>query len=353
MDPLSGIKRVVIEEPLAESPLARKLKNRFRDISTVPEIRPAQFSGYDKNTLILTKHQGNFIKPCPGTPEYICCDLQIFHMGLGCNIGCSYCILQGYLDTEALVLFHNIDEGLAELDKLLDESGDKPFRFTSGEFTDSLLLEELTGTGEQLVRLFNKKKNALLELKTKTDNVHSLIGLPHNNRTVVSFSVNAPSVSKKEEARAVSVQKRIAAAKIMVGEGYRVGFHFDPIIRHPGWQDGYATVIHDIFSNVPSSSIAWISLGGFRYLPKHKKVMAARHPNSRIMYDDFVLAADGKMRYVRPLRVELYKHLSGLIKSASEDVLVYLCMESPRVWKEVFGFDPGPQGLTKMLDKQV
>ena len=209
----------------------------------------------------------------------------------------------------------------------------------------------MTGLGARLVHMFAPHPHALLELKTKTDHVRTLCGLDHGQRTVVSFSVNAPAVVRTEESRATPLKRRLAAARMMVAEGYRVGFHFDPMIRHAGWEDGYRRTVDDIFEAVPADRIVWISMGAFRYLPRMKSLVIRRHPASRIMDEEFVLAPDGKMRYLRPVRVEMYRHLLSAVRQAGPDVPVYMCMESRRVWNEVYGFDPGSDGLARILDE--
>ncbi|MBW2086357.1 MAG: DNA photolyase, partial [Deltaproteobacteria bacterium] len=232
--PSSAPRSLVVEEASARTPLAESLMKRLPLVQIVPSIKPAHYANYDGETLILAEHRGAFVKPCPGTRGYICCGLMIIHLGLGCNLNCTYCILQSYLDTQALVVFSNFDQGLRELERVLSSDGPRPRRFCTGEFTDSLLLEDLTGLGARLVTLFAGHKDVLLELKTKTDNVDSLCGLNHGGRSIVSFSVNAPAVAASEESGAVPLKRRITAAKRMVEEGYRVGFHFDPLIRHAG-----------------------------------------------------------------------------------------------------------------------
>jgi len=344
---------LVVEERARRSALAESLRKRLPQTEVVPSVKPADYSKYDAETLILAEHNGTFVKPCPGTRGYICCGLKIIHFGMGCSLDCTYCILQSYLNTQALVLFSNIEEGFRQLEAVLHSPDPESRRFCTGEFTDSLLLEDMTGLGARLVTMFAGYKDALLELKTKTDKVDSLCGLDHGGRSVVSFSVNAPAVAAAEESGAAPLKRRLAAAKRIVREGYRVGFHFDPLIRHTNWKEGYARVVGDIFSAAPAESVVWISLGGFRFLPSLKRIVARRHPNSRIMYDEFVHAPDGKMRYFRPLRVEMYRHLVNEIRAAAPEVCIYLCMENPRVWQEVFGFDPGPDGLIEMLNKRV
>ena len=132
-----------------------------------------------------------------------------------------------------------------------------------------------------------------------------------------------------------------------------MGFHFDPLIRHAGWEDGYRQTVEAMFQAVPADKIAWISMGAFRHTPGLKEIIRRRHPESKITFEEFIPAGDGKMRYVRPLRVEMYRRMLELIRARDPQAAVYMCMESPRVWREVFGYDPGSEGLTRLLDDRV
>ena len=54
-----------------------------------------------------------------------------------------------------------------------------------------------------------------------------------------------------------------------------------------------------------------------------------------------VLGGDGKVRYVKPLRLRLFNHLYAAIrKYGGEAPFVYLCMERWDVWERVIGFAP-------------
>ena len=66
-----------------------------------------------------------------------------------------------------------------------------------------------------------------------------------------------------------------------------------------------------------------------------------------------VLAPDGKLRYFKSLRVEMYARLREWLSQAAPEAFLYLCMESPRVWQEVFGFSPEGERLSFLLDRRV
>ena len=117
-----------------------------------------------------------------------------------------------------------------------------------------------------------KRSNAVLELKTKSVNIANLEGLDHRGRTIVAWSLNSPPIMAREEIRTATLEERLQAAARCAEWGYKLAFHFDPIILHEGWQEGYRQTIHRLFAAVPAESIAWISMGALRYLPALKKI---------------------------------------------------------------------------------
>lgn len=353
-EPSAGGLRLLLEDEFRRTPLAENL-SRTMSPRGLPPLGPADYPAFGRGDLLVTRHRGEFIKPCPGTLNYNCCGLTIFHFGLGCTIGCRYCILEAYLGTEALVLFGNIEEGLAELRAVLSRPpSERPLRFCTGEFTDSLLLDKRSGLAASLVEMFAETESAVLELKTKTDHIDHLLGLKHNGRTIISLSVNAPDICRNEESGAAPLEARLKAARRAAAAGFPVGLHFDPLIFHPGWEEGYARTCRMIGEHLAGAEVAWVSLGCFRYLPSLKEVMLARHPDTSIYDGEFILGGDGKMRYPRPLRTRMYRAVVRALREALPPrAFIYMCMESPRVWRDVFGRDPGTEGLTAGLDRRA
>ena len=346
--------RLFIEEEFLSGSLAANL-SRELEARPIGPTGPADYGRYGRRDLLLTRHKGGFLKPCPGTLNYNCCGLQIFHFGLGCSIGCRYCILEAYLGHSSLVLFGNVEEGLDELDRLLARpASERPLRFCTGEFTDSLLLDRRSGLAARLMELFARHSQAVLELKTKTDHVDHLLALPHNGRTVISFSVNAPQICRAEEGGAAPLEARLKAARRAAEAGFPIGLHFDPLIHFPGWADGYRQTAELIAHYLGKATVAWVSLGCFRYLPALKELMLARHPETSIYDAEFISGGDGKMRYPRPLRTHIYRTVAAALKEAlPPETVLYMCMESPRLWRDVFGRDPGTEGLTALLDRRA
>ena len=347
--------RLVIEKEVGDSPLVKKI------LATLPVTPVAWVDRVEEepekenaNILEIVKFRGKIVKPCPGTRFYNCCGYQILNLGIQCSLGCTYCILQAYFPNSNLRLFANLEDVMQQLAEHLQRSPGQIHRIGTGEFTDSLLLDPLTHISEILVPFFAAQSNAILELKTKTAQIDLLEEMDHRGHTIVAWSLNPPQVIAEDEAGAATLEERLEAAQRCQQWGYRVAFHFDPLLAHPDWQQGYREVVDRLFSSVDPEGIAWISLGTLRFMRSLKTVIQQRYPTTTILDEEFVPGLDGKLRYFRDLRVKMYAHLRELLLGAHEGLCLYLCMESDDVWREALGFTPAEHGgLSAMLDRQA
>jgi spore photoproduct lyase len=305
-----------------------------------------------KKTLYITKNQGAVIKECPGTSHYTCCNYTILHTGTFCTMDCSYCILQAYFHPPVLQYFSGLDELSGPLDAAFGR--DKILRIGTGEYTDSLIWEKISMAPGFLVKKFADQKNCMLELKTKTVNVKSLLDLNHNGKTIIAWSVNTPEIISSEERGTASLISRLEAVKRCQEKGYKIAFHFDPVIIYDGCEDAYKNVVKLIFEYVHPENIVWMSIGTFRFMPGLKQVIENRFPESKICYGEFILGLDNKMRYFKPLRIRMYKKLIASIREYEPDLLIYFCMEDQEIWEKCLGFFPKKEGqLGHMLDKSA
>lgn len=338
------VERKAIAYPLAQR-ILRKLDNIPREIVFHPQRLKEEFSpaeemiGEGKKYLLLSVQKGRFVKPCPCTPHYIGCNYFIVNLILNCPLDCSYCILQSYLADPFLTVFVNLEDLWQELDVFLAK---KSFlRLGTGELGDSLALDHITDNSRDLVSFFQRKPHALFELKTKTVNILNLLSLEPPENVVVSWSLNSRRVARENEAGAPRVEERINAALELAKRGFRVGFHFDPLIRYPGWEDGYGEVIELIFELLKPEKIAWISLGSLRFPPSLKSIIQRRFPKTGILDEELFPGLDRKLRYFRPLREEMYKRITNLIeKLGKKKVKIYFCMEGDFLWEEILKWKP-------------
>jgi len=327
--------------------IVEDVRQVYKKISSSPD--PVQAG---KETLLLTKNMGAFIRDCPGTSYYKCCGYKILHIGTFCIMDCSYCILQSYFHPPILQFFVNHRDMMAELDLTLSEK--KINRIGTGEFTDSMIWELWTNLSNTLVSRFSTQANSVLELKTKTTAVGNLKNLQHNKKTIISWSLNTEKIIYSEERNTSSLSARLKAARKCESWGYPLAFHFDPMFIYDGCENDYKQVVKQLFSHVSPENIVWISLGTFRFMPSLKPLIQQRFSDSKIVYGEFIPGIDGKMRYFKPLRIALYKKMVRWIKDIAPDVVIYFCMEDDEVWEKSLCFIPSePDGISDMLDKSA
>jgi spore photoproduct lyase len=75
------------------------------------------------------------------------------------------------------------------------------------------------------------------------------------------------------------------------------------------------------------------------------------HTSEEVRKGEFISGVDNKMRYFRPIRTSVYRVLKEALEKHIEEKHLYLCMESPTVWEDVFGIKHmTSQRLKKRLD---
>jgi len=327
-----------------------ELFSSIRDILPEAPDLPAAFSR-GKRTLVLMENKGRFLKSCPGTREHLCCLYMVLHHAAGCPLDCSYCILQAYLNNPSIVYHVNIEDMIKELREVFGKMRGRILRLGTGEYTDSLALERITQTMRLLAPLLEEFPDVFLEVKTKTADLASVMGLRPSEQIILAWSLNPKGWIESEEKGAAPLEERLRAARKAQAEGYPVAFHFDPLLRFGEWEGAYQEVVERLAETVDLSRVLWVSLGSFRFPPLLKTVIQERFPETELFHEEFIPGEDGKMRYFKPLRMEMYARMVGWLRKAAPDVFIYLCMEREDVWDAVFGFHPrDDQHLKNMLD---
>ncbi len=294
----------------------------------------------NKSQLLISSYRGRFLSGCPGSDGMVCCQYFVINTGPGCLFDCSYCYLQGFLNNPLMVVHGNLEDLFSELD-LRTRGKNFHFRIGSGEYSDSLVLEPLTGLSSHLIQYFATHPNATLELKTKSDNVEPLLDLDHGGHTVVAWSLNPPTVVEALEIGCATLEERLIAAAKVRRAGYRLAFHLDPLIYFENWEEEYHRLIERIFDYVDPDGVAWISAGSFRYTAALKEAIQARFPEDRLIRGaEMIQGADGKHRYYKTTRRQMFSSVKKKIESIDPKLFLYLCMETQHTWQELFGFIP-------------
>lgn len=329
-------KTVYIESSVLGSELAGRVraafpKAEFKETDGKTQVGSPNFS-QRLDTLLIHREKYDFLKPCPCSCSAACCGYNLINLGFGCRFECEYCFLQQYQNLHAVLLPANLDEFLSKIDGASFRKGpfDRP-RIGSGEFTDSLVFDDLTQYSQKIVPFFRQRPHLQFEFKTKSVNIGGLLKAGGCENVVVSWSVNSASVTDRAEHFTPGLSARLAAACEVARAGYRLGFHFDPVVIYDGWQQEYARTVQEMADTLPKERVAWISVGTLRFSRELKKMIENRFPQNTILDGEFLLDFDGKMRYGDSQRKDAYQFLLPLLRRSFPQAQVYLCMEDPQI----------------------
>ncbi len=289
-----------------------------------------------KKTLLLTTFNGQFFKRCPGATQkksLTCCNYFVLNLGSQCNMNCSYCYLQSYLNSKITKIYTNIDQALNELQKIADEYPDQPFRVGTGEIMDSLSLDSLTLYSQKLILFFKKYSNWILEFKTKSAEIENFVEIPGAKNIVVSWSINPDYIIQNEEHGTASFNQRIEAAKKCRDKGYRIAFHIDPMIYHTNWKNNYSELAEIIASEFSAEDIQVISIGSLRFQPEQRHMMRERFGFQSLINQAEMFPSEGnKLRYDVSVRTEMFQFMNKKLKLMNPKFNIFLCMETPEIW---------------------
>ncbi|MFQ5952605.1 MAG: radical SAM protein [Candidatus Omnitrophota bacterium] len=306
-----------------------------KGLEALPEKDPTKLYNSRRESIFLVRNKSAFIKVCPCTKGYKRCGYWILNLGFGCPIDCSYCYLQMYSNSPGIIFPANIEEYYDHI-KQFNRKVRKRTRIGTGEFTDSLAFDRYTAYSSRLIPFFRERRNLVLELKTKISQIDNVLSEDPHENVVISWSMNTIEIAEKYEKGGSSVSERIDAALRAAERGYKVGFHFDPIVHYPGWEDDYKAVVGEIFSKEAiRANTAWISLGTLRYTPGLKQAAEQRFGDNLMFYQgEFFIDTDGKLRYPRKVRIDIYNKMINWIRSFDTPCWIYLCMEPEGLWKK-------------------
>ncbi|MFH1782441.1 MAG: spore photoproduct lyase family protein [Candidatus Omnitrophota bacterium] len=337
-------KSIFIEKHASGSFLAKRFKNIFpkakvKEIPSLKEYlkqnRGLTLKDYNKRTetVFITKENYDFFKRCPCTKHAVGCGYNIFNLSFGCIFDCTYCYLQEYVNSPGLIFPSNLDNFFNKFSSY-KKSG---MRIGTGEFSDSLMLDNITEYSFSMIDFFNKHKDVTFEFKTKSVNIANILKAKQTGNIVISWSLNPQNIIDENEFFAPSLKERLKAIELSRKAGYKIGIHFDPVIYFSDWEKEYEKVIGLLFKKIKTRDIAWISIGTLRFNPSVKLVIEKRFPENKLLDGELLKGFDKKLRYPYGLRRSIYKKMIEMLEKHSKDIPVYLCMEDRSMWQEFKG----------------
>lgn len=280
---------IYIERAVADHPRTKLIADRYPKANRIEIDRYGEvFNSHSQNfriqkhnpALILAEKQNKKVMPTPSQYETGGGAHYYFSHMLNCVYDCRYCFLQGMLRSANYLVFVNYEDFVEDIkDVALRHANDtKPAWFFSGYDCDSLAYEPVTQFADYCVPAFKDISNAVLELRTKSTQIRSLLKRDAQDNVVIAYSLSPESVVNDVEQGTPSAAKRIDALQKLQQHGWRIGLRFDPIIWHENYLADYQQLVHDVFQKLDASRIDSLTLGGFRLPKGFYKTMHKLHP---------------------------------------------------------------------------
>ncbi len=330
-------KKIFVEEAVQDHPRTLRLLSQFKKkpilIRKVEDIFGRvnkRHTEKDYNLfLFIGRKEGDLVKKAPPAYGFKKNERHFYFIhAYNCIYNCRYCYLQGYFSSPDLVVFVNHEEIIDEMGNILSQYPRERIWFHAGEFSDSLAFPFHAQEWSLYWNFFRHNLNALLELRTKSNQIRYLDELEPLPNVIISFSLNPPAIVRKYENKTPSTEKRLQAMRSLAFRGYKLGIHLDPVIYNPNFELQYGTLINEI-SQLPLKNISYISLGTMRF---NRNFFKKNPQHQNLIGEEMITGFDNKTRYLRPLRLKMAAFIkSRLMDGGYPEKNIYYCMEEEPV----------------------
>lgn len=322
-----------IEEEIADHPRTLRIKARYPDVPVIPITRYSEiFNRRNQNfrlqkkkpALILARKHGNYVLEAPegyglgGVRNY-----YFSHM-LNCIYDCRYCFLQGMYQSAHYLLFVNYEDFADEIKKTIQSNENETSYFYSGYDCDSLALEPLTDFVSEFLPYFERHNNAVLELRTKSTQIRSLLHRPVQENCIIAFSFTPENIYTQLENKVPTIAKRLEAMKKLQQQGWKLGLRFDPIIYDDNYRKQYASLFETVFGFLDVSKVHSVSMGAFRLPEPYYRKMQKLFPEEKL-FAARLNKQDGMVSYGQKLEESMLSDCENLLLNFIPGSIYYRC----------------------------
>jgi spore photoproduct lyase len=328
------IETIYIEEQVADHHRTLEILARFPAARQIPcqrygEIfnRKAQNFRLQKQQpalILASKHKG-FVLPAPVNYGIGVKENYYFSHMMNCLYDCRYCFLQGMYQSAHYVLFVNYEDFAREIEDKIQTSK-KEVHFFSGYDCDSLALEPVTRFLDYFLPVFRKNSGALLEIRTKSTQIRSLLNTEPLENCVLAWSFTPVDIAKALEHKTPSIDRRIDAIEKLQKKGWRIGLRFDPLIYSSEYQNQYKELFTDTLAKCDPELLHSVSLGSFRLPKGFFKSLQKMYPNEKLFASPLE-EENGMFSYKAKIQSEMLEFCSNEILKYIPEEKFYPCQD--------------------------
>ena len=285
--------RIYVEDTAISSPMAKRAAEKLKSarIVTVPHYK-AVFNRRRQNitlqqarkSLILARATGELLYRgsdyCNsfGFDEFYYCSTV-----MGCVYNCEYCYLKGMYPSANVVAFVNTEDFFHRIEEVC---GDKKALICCSYDSDIVALDGILGTVPLWLDFAAKHPNLTFELRTKSANVLPFAGTPVPN-VIVAYTVSPDSAARRFEASAPPTKSRLAAARTLSSNGWRVRLCMEPILAPVVDKADHFALIDQVAELASECRLEDVVLGGFRMNKPCFAAIARAEGNSTLFHNPY------------------------------------------------------------------
>ena len=324
---------IYVEREIAEHPRTLSIIKRLPKAEVIAIERHGEVFNLSKQNFRTQKNNPSLILASKANKKVLATPLQYetggganyyFSHMLNCLYDCRYCFLQGMYRSANYLLFVNYEDFVDDIRELARKHADddKPAWFFSGYDCDSLAFEPISKFAEHFVAAFSDMPNAVLELRTKSTQIRSLLNLQPMDNVVVAYSLSPTQVANAIELGAPSLEKRLHALQRLQNQGWRIGIRFDPMIWHSDYQSHYTQLLEQTFDVLDAGSIDSITIGGFRLPKGFYKIMRRLYPE-HWLFSAGLSESDGMIAYTKSIELEMFDFMQASLEKQMDSRKIF------------------------------
>jgi len=245
----------------------------------------------------------------------------------GCAYDCAWCFLQGTFRFTGKQPREKDRFKVREHVSTFLNNGSVPEVLNTGELCDSLLSEHSNEPFSKfIIPLFEAQRKHKVLFLTKSNHIDNLLNINEHRNVIVSFSMNAPAVSKVWE-KAPAVEERIEAAKKVSDVGYETRIRIDPMVPVFEWEKHYVELIDKIFDKFRPERITIGSLRGLQSTINNSK--------DRTWVKFLTEKSNWGKKIDSEIRYEMYSLIIDYLRKNYCYTNVALCKETIEMWEKI------------------
>lgn len=315
------VKTIYIENDIRDHPRTLEILKRFRNASQIfceryTEVfnRKSQNFRLQKTqpALILARKFKHHVLPVPEKYALGAEHNYYFSHMLNCIYDCRYCFLQGMFRSAHYVLFVNYEDYIDEINGIIHSNNNESLCFFSGYDCDSLAMEPLTRFCEYFLPFFEKNPAVILELRTKSTQIRSLLARKSVNNCIIAYSFTPEKIAMALEHKTPAIENRITAITRLQEKGWLIGLRFDPLIFDDNYKTDYANLFKSIFDRIDLAGLHSVSLGSFRLPRDYYRKIRQLYPEE-LLFASPLEEINGLISYTQVLQSELLSYCSDKI----------------------------------------